>query len=80
MSAALSTPEYTALDEDAYKHQRLLLKAQHCAYPVQFDGKERFIHTLTSALAGGHVEMTVYLTGSPAPIDSAQITVPERKT
>lgn len=78
MSVIAEVQEYASLDTDAYKHQALLLRSLHCARPVHVHGREAFIHTLTASLVGGHIEMTVYLTGDPAPVDCSQVRV-ERK-
>lgn len=42
--SALPAHDFAPLDEVEYKRQARLLKALHCAYPVQFEGRERFIH------------------------------------
>jgi hypothetical protein len=65
------------LDSDAYKHQARILQAQHYCRPVIFDGREQFVHTASSRLAGGRVEMDVYLAGIAGAIDSARITLAE---
>lgn len=66
---------YAPLDEATYKHQALLLRSLHCARPVKVDGREYFIHTLSTSQAGGRIEMTVYLAGSAAPVDGAAVVV-----
>ncbi len=75
MSNLAGAVDYAPLDQETYRHQALLLRSLHCARPVHLEGREGFIHTLSSSQAGGRVEMTVYLAGDPAPVDSARITV-----
>lgn len=65
------------LDPEAYRHQMVLLKALHHAHPVIFEGTQQFLQVLTPRLAGGRVQMDVYLTGRPAPVDSTEITLAE---
>ncbi len=65
------------LDPDAYRHQMRLLKAMHHATPVMHEGRQQFLAVLTPRLAGGRVQMDVYLTGRPGAIDSTQITLAE---
>lgn len=73
-----SAPEQAGpLDPEAYRHQMLLLKAMHHAYPVVHEGRQQFLQVLTPRLAGGLVLMDVYLQGRPAPIDSNEITLAE---
>lgn len=72
MTESLSTGP---LDPDAYKHQARILQAQHYCRPVLFDGKEQFVSVASSRLAGGRVEMDVYLAGLPGAIDSSKITL-----
>ncbi len=71
----VDTSSYSPLDADVYRHQERLLRSLHCARPVKFHDKECFIHTLSLSVAGGHVEMTVYLTGDSTPIDSGKVEV-----
>ena len=75
MSPVIAAPEYAPLDQDEYKRQALLLRSLHCARPVLLDGRQQYIHTLTTSQAGGRIEMTAYLAGSPAPIDAARLVV-----
>jgi hypothetical protein len=77
MTATLPLPAHSPLEPDAYKHQARLLLAQHSARPVLFDGKENFIQVIDSRLAGGRVDMTVYLIGNQNPIDSSRIALAE---
>lgn len=76
--SALPVHDFAPLDEVEYKRQARLLKALHCAYPVQFEGRERFIQVLSSRLAGGRVLMEVYLTGDAVAIDSQRIALQEQ--
>lgn len=68
-------PLYAPLDLAEYNRQARLVRAQHCAYPVVFEGQHRFIQVIHSRLAGGRVEMEIYLTGSPEPIASTEISL-----
>ena len=65
------------LDPEAYRHQMPLLKAMHHATPVMVDGKQQYLQVLTPRLAGGRVQMDVYLQGNPVAIDSSKITLAE---
>ena len=73
MKGALTAPTFEPLDKVALEHQWMLLKALGCARPVCFEGKNRFVQEITARQDGGRIQMTVYLTGSPAPIDSSLI-------
>ncbi len=73
MKAALTAPTFEPLDQAAYDRQRMLLKALHCAHPVAHAGKNEFVQEVTARQDGGRIQMTVYLAGSPAPIDSSEI-------
>lgn len=75
MNAPLKTTEYGPLDEAAYRHQALLLRSLHWARPVMLAGREVYIHTVSASLSGGHIEMTVYMTGDPTPTPSKLIEV-----
>jgi hypothetical protein len=70
--------DYAPLDPDAYKHHALMLKSLHCARPVIHGGKSCHIQSAHVGPSGGRVAMTVYLAGSPAPIDSSEITLQEQ--
>jgi hypothetical protein len=70
-----SEPDYAPLNDPEYRRQARLLRAQHCAHPVTYAGQERFIQVIHSRLAGGHVEMEIYLTGAAVAIDSTLITL-----
>jgi len=74
---SIAPADYAPLDPDTYKHQARLLLAQHCARPVTLDGRQCHIHTASSSNKGRRVEMTVYMTGDPTPIDSAKVSIPE---
>lgn len=63
------------LDEDAYKHQLLLLKSAHCCRPVLRQGLKQFINGLTLYHAGGRLAMIVYLAGNSEGIDSSEIQI-----
>lgn len=67
------------LDPDAYKHQARILQAQHYCRPVIVDGLQQFVQVASSRLAGGRVQMDVYLTGKPEAIDSSKITLTTEK-
>lgn len=73
--SALPVSGFAPLDEAEYKQQATILKALHCAYPVQVDGKDCFVQVVHSRLAGGRVEMDVWLTGSSDVVNPADITV-----
>jgi hypothetical protein len=73
----MDNPTYAPVDLAEYNRQARLLRAQHCAYPVLFDDQQRFIQVINSRLAGGRVEMEIYLTGDPQPIDSKEICLSE---
>lgn len=76
--SGIAAPDYAPLDEAEYKRQARLLKALHCAYPVQVEGCEQFVHVLHARQAGGRIEMDVWLSGSSAKVDPTQITLGER--
>lgn len=69
----IDTLEHGPLDPDAYKHQARIPQALHYARPVRFEGKECFVQAAPARLAGGRVEMEVFLMGCPTPIDSTKI-------
>lgn len=77
--SAMEQKSYAPLDLTEYNRHAKLLRALHCAYPVVFEGKHRFIQVIHARLAGGRIEMEVYLTGSPEVIDIGQITVPPQQ-
>lgn len=77
MTTTLPLPVHSPLDVDAYKHQAKLLLAQHSARPVLFEGKETFVQAIHSRLAGGGIQMDVWLTGDPQLIDSSRIALIE---
>jgi hypothetical protein len=74
-----NTAGYAPLDDAEYRRQARLLRALHCAYPVIHQGKQCFIQALHASLAGGHIDMDIFLTGNPAVIDSKEIALPEKK-
>ena len=74
MTSTLAT---CPLDPDAYKHQAHILRAMHYCIPVMHEGLSQFVQVVNSRLAGGRVQMDVYLTGKPDPIDSSKITLAE---
>lgn len=65
------------LDPVAYRHHQLLLRAMHYAHEVMHEGLYQYIHTMTPRQAGGRIQMDVYFTGRPEPVDSATITLAE---
>lgn len=73
---ALEVAPYAPLDDDEYKRQAVLLKALHCAHPVLYEGKNRFVQVMHARQAGGRIEGEVWLTGSPEPVDLKLITLP----
>lgn len=74
------TVTYGPLDPDAYMHQARILQSLHYARPVWFEGKQHFVQAAPARLAGGRVEMEVYLMGSHAALDSAQIQITNEST
>lgn len=64
------------LDHPVYTRQARLLRALHAAQPIEHAGRKQFIHTITAQQSGGAIEMTVYFTGDPTPVDSADIQIP----
>lgn len=79
MKAEAIVTDFAPLDADECKHQMTLLKALHCAHPVQFGGRERFVQVIHARQAGGRIEMDVWLTGSSERVDPALITISPRK-
>lgn len=63
------------LDAAACRHQMLLLRSAHCARPVLYQNRNRFINSLTLYQDGGRVSMTVYLAGAKEGIDSSEVQV-----
>lgn len=83
MSAVMSRrqPQRTSPEtpeELAQKHNRVLLHALHTAHPMLYQGKQRFIHTVTYQLEGGNVKATVYLTGDHTPVEPEQVQLQEQ--
>lgn len=74
----LENPTFDPLDADECKRQMTILKALHCAYPVSFDGKERFIQVVHARQSGGRIEMDVWLAGCADPVAPEMITIPKR--
>lgn len=68
-------PSFAPLDRAEYAHQARLLLALHSARPVLLDGRQQFLHTVRAQLAGGRIEMEVYVTGNASVIDSANLTL-----
>ena len=66
---------FAPLDPDEYKRQAILLKAFHCAYPIQVAGKAGFIHSMHVGQNGGSIEMQVYLAGKTEPVRVDEITL-----
>ncbi|MES2787658.1 MAG: hypothetical protein V4684_19485 [Pseudomonadota bacterium] len=79
MNNPTDTPDYAPLDDAEYRRQARLLRALHCAYPVMHKGKLQFIQAVHASLAGGRIDMDIFLTGNPAIIDSKEITLPEKQ-
>jgi len=75
MTGPVSAVQDTPLDHVSYRHQAALLKSAHCARPVLYEGLNRFINALSLHQDGGRVSMTVYLAGSAAGIDSAEVQI-----
>lgn len=75
MTGPLPITQDTPLDPEAYKHQLLLLKSVHCARPVLYQDRNRFINGLSLYQDGGRVAMTVYLAGTKEGIDSTEIQI-----
>jgi hypothetical protein len=73
VKGGLPVLNFEPLDKAAYDRQRMLLKALSCAHPVCYQGKNLFVQELTARQDGGRIQMTVYLTGNPTPIDSSEI-------
>lgn len=73
----MTTAADEPLDPAAYLQHRILLKALHFAHPVIHEGKQQFIQVASARLAGGRVQMDVYFTDRPEPVDSATITLAE---
>ncbi|MGG7604660.1 hypothetical protein [Massilia sp. BKSP1R2A-1] len=65
----------TPLDAGAYRHQMLLLRSAHCARPVLYQDRNRFINGLSLYQDGGRVSMTVYLAGAKEGIDSGEVQI-----
>lgn len=79
MTGPVDTSQSTPLDQDAYKHQLLLLKSAHCCRPVLHQGLHQFINGLTLYHDGGRVAMLVYLAGKPDGIDSSEVQIKPTK-
>jgi hypothetical protein len=61
------------LNPEAYLHQARLLWLLSAGRPVLHDGSNKYIHTVTAQQAGGAIEMAVYFSGDPTPVDSSLI-------
>lgn len=75
MSAGLPGRKVNPLDRKAFEHSQDLLDALGCAKPVLFEGKERFIQVMHARLAGGRVEVDIWLTGGADQVDPAALTI-----
>ncbi len=75
MTGPVPTNQDTPLDAAAYRHQLLLLRSAHCARPVLYQDRNRFINGLTLYQDGGRVSMTVYLAGSKEGVDSIEVQI-----
>ena len=61
--------------EAAARHNRVLPHALQTAHQVVYQGKWRFIHTITYATSGGTIDVIVYLTGDSEPVDPDLLTL-----
>lgn len=75
MTGPVPNNQDTPLDAAAYRHQMLLLRSAHCARPVLYQDRNRFINSLTLYQDGGRVSMTVYLAGAKGGIDSSEVQI-----
>ncbi len=71
----LPPPDFSISKLPEHVHQRILQAAIQVARPVLVDGKIAYMHTLTSQQRGGTIEMLVYLTGNPTPVDSSAVSL-----
>lgn len=66
---------FAPLDHEGYKVRELLFRAQHCAHPVQREGRTAYIANISTGQSGGSVEMLIYLTGDPKAYGPHEITL-----
>ena len=66
-------PDFAISKRPEHVHQRILQAAIQVARPVIVNGKVEHMHTITSQQRGGRIEMLVYLTGNPVPVDAAEV-------
>ena len=79
MSTTLPAPAFEPLDAEACKQHLVLVKSMHCCRPVLVAGKEEFVQVVNARLAGGRIEVEVWLTGGADPVDMKLITLPPPK-
>jgi hypothetical protein len=76
MTGPVNSNQDQPFNPDLYRHQLLLLKSMHCTRPVLYEGQKRFIQCVSANLSGCDIQMTVYLTGMTAGVDSSAIQIP----
>jgi hypothetical protein len=75
LTGPVDTSQEQPLDPDTYRHQLRLLKFLHCGRPVLYQGLKQLVRCLSANQSGSDVQMTVYLAGMPAGIDSTEIQI-----
>lgn len=76
MGARDKAPSFSLATRDAIeRHNRVLLHALQVAHPVVYQGRNRFIQSLTFSGSGGGIDVDVYLTGSPERIAAEDISL-----
>lgn len=76
---AIPAPTYEPLDAEACKQHLALVKSMHCCRPVLVDGKEEYLQVVNGYQEGGRIQVDVWLTGVPAPVDMKLIEFPPAK-
>jgi hypothetical protein len=76
MSRAAPAPVETPADRAA-KHERLLLRALQTAHPVLYQGKQRFVKSLSVQLYGGGTQSSLYLSGLSDEVPAEQVQIQE---
>lgn len=76
MTGPIESRHDVLFNPDAFRHQLLLLKSLHCARPVLHEGRMQFIQCLSVNLSGCDFQMTVYLAGKQAGVDSSAVQIP----
>ncbi|HEX8610211.1 MAG TPA: hypothetical protein VF800_02900 [Telluria sp.] len=71
----LPPPNFSRSELPEHKHQRILLAALQNGHPVEVAGKVEHIHTVSAQRAGGRIDMVVYLSGDPTPIDAPLVSL-----